>query len=94
MRRDGRIGSSLQATVTLGFAGDTLLDSEQWADVLIVPDAVLVRGADATTAGVAEGEKCARCWKVLAEVGRGSAHPSLCLRCADVVQSGLTCQAA
>ncbi|PAL26602.1 isoleucine--tRNA ligase [Acetobacter syzygii] len=38
---------------------------------------------------VAEGEKCARCWKVLPETGSNPAYPGLCLRCADVVgQSG------
>ncbi|BAK83676.1 isoleucine--tRNA ligase [Komagataeibacter medellinensis] len=35
---------------------------------------------------VASGHKCARCWKVLEEVGTESSHPELCLRCVDVVQ--------
>jgi len=34
---------------------------------------------------LASGEKCARCWRVLDEVGRHEAHPALCLRCAEVV---------
>jgi isoleucyl-tRNA synthetase len=42
----------------------------------------------------ADGEKCARCWRVLAEVGSVPAHPTLCLRCADAVDSGLVCRAA
>jgi len=33
----------------------------------------------------AEGEKCARCWKVLPEVGAGPDHDDLCGRCADAV---------
>jgi isoleucyl-tRNA synthetase len=33
----------------------------------------------------AAGKKCERCWRVLPEVGRRHDHPSLCLRCADVV---------
>jgi isoleucyl-tRNA synthetase len=33
----------------------------------------------------AKGEKCARCWMVLEEVGSHSAHPDLCNRCADAV---------
>jgi isoleucyl-tRNA synthetase len=37
----------------------------------------------------APGHKCARCWRVLPEVGRDAAHPALCLRCADAVDSGL-----
>jgi isoleucyl-tRNA synthetase len=35
----------------------------------------------------AQGEKCERCWRVLAEVGREAEHPSLCLRCADAVST-------
>jgi isoleucyl-tRNA synthetase len=28
-----------------------------------------------------EGEKCARCWRVLAEVGTHKGHPDVCDRC-------------
>ncbi|WP_428374796.1 isoleucine--tRNA ligase [Lichenicoccus sp.] len=38
---------------------------------------------------VAAGSKCARCWKVLDEVGTHASHPALCLRCAAVVD-GMT----
>jgi isoleucyl-tRNA synthetase len=34
---------------------------------------------------LADGQKCERCWRVLQEVGSRHDHPSLCLRCADVV---------
>lgn len=37
------------------------------------------------TISVARGEKCARCWRVLPEVGTDTHHPHLCLRCVDVV---------
>ena len=37
----------------------------------------------------APGEKCARCWKVLPEVGSSAKHSTLCLRCDDAVESGL-----
>ncbi len=43
---------------------------------------------------LAPGTKCARCWRVLPEVGTDPAHPALCLRCADAVESGLVCRAA
>jgi isoleucyl-tRNA synthetase len=50
-------------------------------------------GPAAESAGVvvrkATGAKCARCWKVLPEVGTVPAHPTLCLRCVDAVESGL-----
>ena len=37
------------------------------------------------TVGLAPGAKCARCWRVLPEVGQDHAHPALCRRCVDVV---------
>jgi isoleucyl-tRNA synthetase len=40
----------------------------------------------------ASGDKCVRCWRVLPEVGSNATHPSLCLRCADAVESGLVCK--
>jgi isoleucyl-tRNA synthetase len=33
----------------------------------------------------AEGDKCARCWRVLPEVGEVPGHADLCRRCAGVV---------
>jgi isoleucyl-tRNA synthetase len=41
----------------------------------------------------AEGRKCARCWRVLPEVGEHGKHPTLCRRCVDAVESGLVCGA-
>lgn len=35
---------------------------------------------------LASGEKCARCWKVLPEVGKVKTFPDLCNRCANVVE--------
>ncbi|WP_456275566.1 isoleucine--tRNA ligase [Bacillus sp. AK128] len=34
---------------------------------------------------VAEGETCDRCWIVTPTVGQNDSHPSLCSRCADVI---------
>jgi isoleucyl-tRNA synthetase len=39
-----------------------------------------------TRFATAEGAKCERCWKVLPEVGRHAAHPTLCHRCVDAVE--------
>ncbi len=83
MRKDGLIGSSLQASVTMN-AG--LLSAEDWAEVLIVPNVTLGAAPD-QVAVVAPGTKCARCWKVLPEVGRNHRHPALCLRCCDAVDA-------
>ncbi|WP_331255432.1 isoleucine--tRNA ligase [Candidatus Bealeia paramacronuclearis] len=35
----------------------------------------------------ASGEKCARCWKVLPEVGKSQNHPNLCQRCEEAVSA-------
>jgi isoleucyl-tRNA synthetase len=86
MRRDGQIGSSLQAAVALPAADLALLAAADWADVLIVPR-VTPAASDAPAARMAEGMKCARCWKVLEEVGHHHRHPLLCLRCADAVDA-------
>ncbi|MBV8574910.1 MAG: isoleucine--tRNA ligase, partial [Acetobacteraceae bacterium] len=58
--------------------------SEEAAEVVERP--VIVRPAP--------GTKCARCWRVLPEVGQQRGHPELCARCADAVESGLVCRAA
>ena len=93
MRRDGKIGSSLQATVTLASdANAALLSAEDWAEILIVPSVAL--GGSAVVADLAPGEKCARCWKLLPEVGTRAAHPTLCLRCTDAVEAGPVAGAA
>ncbi|HEX4259937.1 MAG TPA: isoleucine--tRNA ligase [Acetobacteraceae bacterium] len=100
MRKSGRIGASLQASVTLRFAAgeSPLLSAEEWAEVLIVSDVAIQSAGDGgepgSVVGIAEGTKCARCWRVLPEVGRQAGHPALCARCADAVESGLVCRAA
>ncbi|MPN42341.1 Isoleucine--tRNA ligase [bioreactor metagenome] len=35
----------------------------------------------------AKGEKCERCWMYHTEVGKDEAHPTLCPRCASVVET-------
>ncbi len=73
-----------------------------WAELAIVSEASVAvepgvaslfssngAGADAhpgPAVSVAPGAKCVRCWRVLPEVGRSAAHPSLCLRCTSVVE--------
>jgi isoleucyl-tRNA synthetase len=60
-----------------------------------IPMPEVTAGAGVGTKVVAaRGTKCVRCWRVLPEVGSVAAHPSLCLRCADAVESGLVCRSA
>jgi isoleucyl-tRNA synthetase len=72
-----------------------VLGAEEWAEVAIVSK-VEIKPMErfGVTVDRAAGEKCARCWRVLEEVGSVAAHPTLCLRCADAVDSGLVCAAA
>jgi len=53
------------------------------------PDNAFVAGDVTDRAAVsirrAEGEKCARCWMVLPEVGRNPDHPDICERCVSAV---------
>jgi isoleucyl-tRNA synthetase len=90
MRGEGAIGSSLQATAVIG-PDAPALDEAGWAELCITSSATL---AAETTAALAPGDKCARCWRVLPEVGSLPDHPALCRRCADAVTSGLVCEVA
>jgi isoleucyl-tRNA synthetase len=94
-RREKRIGASLEARVVLPrIVPETgLLDEAGWAELAIVSQ-IRLQDEGSVAAGIAEGTKCVRCWRVLPEVGSAAAHPTLCLRCADAVESGLVCQAA
>ncbi len=90
-RRDGLIKASLQAELALPDEALDLLDPAQWEEFALVSRAI---PGPALAVSKAPGEKCARCWKVLAEVGQVAAHPELCLRCADAIDSGLVGQPA
>jgi len=94
------IGSSLAATAIVYLSTDdqTLLSGMDAAD-LFITSAAEFSGAEPPAdsfslpevPGVhvvietASGEKCARCWKVLPEIGAEVGHEELCNRCADVV---------
>ncbi|MBS0643152.1 MAG: isoleucine--tRNA ligase [Proteobacteria bacterium] len=97
-RKANTLGSSLQAAVELPLADDeqTLLDDAAWSEIAIVSSVRRVAGTGDSLSKVtpALGDKCARCWKVLTEVGTDKTHPTLCLRCADAVESGLVCRPA
>jgi isoleucyl-tRNA synthetase len=96
-RAAGTIGSSLQAAPEL-FLGEAHADLADlpWAELCITSDLTLTASApqgEGVEAGEhaaarfapAPGQKCDRCWRVLPEVGRSAAHPTLCLRCEAAV---------
>jgi isoleucyl-tRNA synthetase len=102
-RRDKVIGASLEAAPVLYVseqADADILNGIPFAEIAITSAAhVSTREAPADAfrlpevAGIeaefhhAEGEKCARCWMVLPEVGKNPAHPDLCNRCAGVIEA-------
>ena len=92
MRREKRIGSSLQATAVVAVMPMVLLPyPEIWADICITSSAVIgeKQGVKIEQSGAEEapGAKCERCWRVLEEVGTIPAHPTLCIRCCEAVEA-------
>ena len=100
-RADKKIGSGLQALPTVYLtperraelagidlseiaitSGVNLANGEAPSDAFTSPEV----GGVAVVVNSAAGEKCERCWQVLTEVGENTAHPTLCLRCSDVVE--------
>ena len=100
-RRADGIGSSLEMQVTIDLQEDRrLLDTSEWAEIAIVSGVAFTERVESTpesgplvSIARAPGQKCARCWKVLPEVGAEKKHPALCRRCVDAVESGLVCRA-
>ena len=89
-RQAKAIGASLEASVGLPPSAMAVLGEALWAEFAIVSAVHL--GGETVAVTRAPGEKCARCWRVLPEVGSLSAHPALCVRCCDAVDSGLVGQ--
>lgn len=93
-RNEKVIGKSLEAAVTIAVSDADLLAQYQAiaADletVLIVSSVQVVqKESGETTYSVekASGEKCERCWCYSETVGKDAAHPTLCARCAHVIQ--------
>jgi isoleucyl-tRNA synthetase len=85
MRNEKKIGSSLQAHALITPAGrDLLEDAGLWAEICITSSAEF---QFVDSANVAPGNKCERCWRVLEEVGKNEAHPTLCIRCCEAVEA-------
>jgi isoleucyl-tRNA synthetase len=101
-RADKTIGSSLQASVTL-YASEEFrqsCDGLNMPELFITSEANFATGdgpegafALEDVSGVsvvvelATGEKCARCWQILADVGTNNAYSDICARCADAVEA-------
>ncbi len=93
MRKEKQIGSAQEARVqiTTGPAQAARLDPGLLATLCIVAEVQLVTAPDATgpvvTAEKAGYKKCERCWNLRPTVGTIPAQPTLCQRCAEVLDS-------
>jgi isoleucyl-tRNA synthetase len=86
LRADGKVGSSLQARVTLTVAAeDHALLSSLGGDLkfVFITSAVDLIAGDAfsTTVSASNAVKCERCWHYREDVGHDPVHPALCSRC-------------
>jgi isoleucyl-tRNA synthetase len=101
-RRDKVIGASLEARPVLFVGADDakLLEGLDLGEIAITSHAVVstheapaegFRLPDVDGATVrfehAQGDKCARCWMILPEVGKNPKHPDLCNRCSAAVDA-------
>ena len=86
LRADGKVGSSLQAEVTLEVAGEDFALLSSLGDdvkfIFITSAITLVAGTTQKTIVTASlNMKCERCWHYVPDVGSHAEHPTICGRC-------------
>jgi isoleucyl-tRNA synthetase len=86
VRKDGGVGSSLQAELTIAAnAEDRALLASLGDDLkfVTITSAVTVVEGDELTVTVtpSTSPKCERCWHWRPDVGADAAHPTICGRC-------------
>ena len=99
-RNEKIVGKSLDAKVEIFADAETqaFLEGFDELDKLIIVSKAEVKPADKFDGGfegatvnvkvsAAEGEKCERCWIHSDSVGKSAAHPTLCHRCAQVLEN-------
>jgi isoleucyl-tRNA synthetase len=97
-RQDKTIGTSLGARVMLRASGDTFALLERYRGDLpmlfIVSDVELVPGGTDNSLDVtierAEGQKCARCWRVVPRVSASPESAGICERCVAALTASPT----
>lgn len=93
-RAEKVIGNSLGAKVKIEYGSSwaSLLEETKDLDKLFIVSAVefekQVDDSDhlQVTVTLAEGEKCERCWVISPTVGQCETHPTLCERCATIIE--------
>jgi len=101
-RKEKRIGSSLEAAPRIFIADADLhkaAEGQDWAEIAITSGATISAGEApegafrldevpgvAVIPALAEGQRCARSWKILPEVGTDPDYPDLTLRDAEAMR--------
>ncbi len=99
-RAEKVIGSSLDAAVKITVGaddyysrltdGDVERAEKELKDIFIVSKVDICKADDNSDLAIevrrAEGKKCERCWTYSETVGESAEHPTLCRRCAHVVE--------
>ncbi|MFT3757759.1 isoleucine--tRNA ligase [Thauera sp.] len=89
LRTEGKVGSSLQAELSLALTADKFSAmaslGEDLRFVTMTSAATLSEAASVEDEGIAatpsEAQKCERCWHYVESVGKHAEHPTLCGRC-------------
>jgi isoleucyl-tRNA synthetase len=86
LRAEGKVGSSLQADVTLDVNAEDLALLSSLGDDLkfvFITSVMKLQAADALSVNSATSTsvKCERCWHYRDDVGHDAAHPTICGRC-------------
>jgi isoleucyl-tRNA synthetase len=86
LRAEGKIGSSLQAELTIAVPPadrEILLSLGEDLKFVFITSSAEVWNAPAYSAAVtpSKGTKCERCWHYSNQLGSDPAHPTLCPRC-------------
>ena len=89
-RQEKLIGNALEAAVVLRSNSEVTarIDKEELEEFFILSDLTIEQGKEVSAAVTKTSyQKCARCWRHRASVGKSKAHPDLCDRCEAVVNA-------
>jgi isoleucyl-tRNA synthetase len=96
-RQAKTIGTSLGARVRIRARGETLALLERYRDelpMLFIASQVDLEAAGGEGQAVeiaverAEGEKCARCWRIVTDISKAADTQGICRRCVDALADG------
>jgi isoleucyl-tRNA synthetase len=91
-RQEKLIGNALEAAVRLrtNTEATSKIGKEELEEFFILSDLTLEPAKEASaTVTKTRYQKCARCWRHRAYVGKSKTHPDLCDRCESVVSAGV-----